>query len=50
MDALPLERQARDAEAKLARGEPLSRTEQLALLARLLAVQDTRKDRKYGQA
>ena len=50
MDIPGLERQARDAEAKLAKGEPLSREERMSLLARLLTFQDTRKDRKYGQA
>ncbi|HKP96616.1 MAG TPA: hypothetical protein VJ385_12730 [Fibrobacteria bacterium] len=40
---------ARDAEAKLAQGIALTRREQLALLARLLTGQETRKERKYGQ-
>lgn len=50
MDPFETEIRAREAEARLARGEPLSRAEQLAMLARLLAAQDTRKERKYGQA
>ncbi|MDB5104746.1 MAG: hypothetical protein JWP91_2435 [Fibrobacteres bacterium] len=40
---------AQAAEAKLAGGLELSRGEQLALLARLLTAQETRKERKYGQ-
>lgn len=44
------ETRAREAEARLAKGEALSRSQRLALLARLLAVQDTRQERKYGQA
>jgi hypothetical protein len=42
-------RLARDAEAKLERAIALTREERLALLARLLAVQETRKERKYGK-
>jgi hypothetical protein len=42
-------RLAREAEAKLAEGKPLSREEQLALLARLLARQETRRERRYGE-
>jgi hypothetical protein len=41
---------AQAAEAKLASGLELSRREQLALLAFLLASQPTRKERKYGLA
>ena len=41
-------RLARAAEEKLAKSLPLSREEQLALLARLLAVQETRKEKGYG--
>jgi hypothetical protein len=41
-------RLAREAEEKLAKASPLSRDEQMALLARLLALQETRKDRKYS--
>ena len=40
-------RLAQTAEEKLAKALPLSREEQLALLARLLARQETRKDRSY---
>lgn len=40
---------AREAEAKLAKGLTLDRGERLALLARLLCVQETRKERKYGR-
>lgn len=36
------------AEEKLAKALPLSRDEQLALLARLLARQETRKERRYA--
>jgi hypothetical protein len=36
------------AEGKLAKALPLSRDEQLALLARLLALQETRKERRYS--
>ena len=39
---------AQSAEDKLAKALPLSREEQLALLARLLARQETRRERKYG--
>ena len=49
MEPLETARLAKEAEAKLSLGEKLSREERLALLARLLASQDTRKDRKYGQ-
>ena len=41
---------AREAEAKLAKGMPLTERERLALLARLLIAQPTRQERKYGQA
>jgi uncharacterized coiled-coil DUF342 family protein len=50
MEPVETARRAKEAEAKLAQGEKLSREERLALLACLLASQDTRKDRKYGQA
>jgi hypothetical protein len=43
-------RLARAAEEKLAKAAPLSREEQIALLARMLALQETRKDRKYSGA
>jgi hypothetical protein len=49
MEHFETEIRAREAEARLAKGEPLSRAERLALLARLLASQDTRKERKYGR-
>jgi hypothetical protein len=49
MEPFETEIRAREADALLAKGEPLSRAQRLALLARLLAVQDTRKERKYGQ-
>lgn len=41
-------RLAQAAEEKLAKALPLAREEQLALLARLLALQETRKERRYG--
>jgi hypothetical protein len=50
MEPFETDIRAREAESRLASGEPLSRSQRLALLARLLAVQDTRKERKYGQA
>ncbi|MDB5050670.1 MAG: hypothetical protein JWO30_3741 [Fibrobacteres bacterium] len=50
MEPTETARLARDAEVKLAQGIEISRREQLALLARLLAAQETRKERKYGQA
>ena len=50
MGAFETEIRAREAEARLAKGETLSRVQRMALLARLLAVQDTRQERKYGQA
>jgi hypothetical protein len=50
MEPFETEIRAREAEARLAKGEALSRAQRLALLARLLAVQDTRQERKYGQA
>jgi hypothetical protein len=40
---------AREAESKLAKGGELSREERLALLAKLIAGQETRKERRYGQ-
>lgn len=43
-------RLARAAEENLAKALPLSREEQLALLARLLAMQETRKEKGYGGA
>jgi hypothetical protein len=49
MEPAETARSAREAEAKLARSIALTREERLALLARLLAVQDTRKERKYGK-
>ncbi|MEO6095292.1 MAG: hypothetical protein ABIW76_06340 [Fibrobacteria bacterium] len=49
MEPIETARLAKQAEAKLAQGEQLSRQELLALLARMLAFQDTRKDKKYGQ-
>lgn len=48
MESFETEIRAREAEARLANGEPLTRAQRMALLARLLAVQDTRKERKYG--
>lgn len=50
METTRTARLARAAEEKLAKAEPLSREERLALLARLLALQETRKDRKYSGA
>ena len=50
MEPFETDIRAREAESRLACGEPLSRAQRLALLARLLAVQDTRKERKYGRA
>ncbi|GEM_PF-4890311 len=44
-----VEIQARQAEVKLAKGEPLSRAERIALLALMLTGQETRKERKYGE-
>lgn len=41
-------RLARAAEEKLAKAADLTREERLALLARLLALQETRQERKYG--
>lgn len=41
-------RLAQAAEEKLAKALPLSRDEWLALLARLLAKQETRKERRYA--
>ena len=49
MEPLDIARLAREAEAKLAQGAALSRQERLALLARLLVVQETRQERRYGQ-
>lgn len=43
-------RLAKAAEEKLARAEAPARGEILALLARLLALQETRRERKYGSA
>jgi hypothetical protein len=48
-DSAGLERRIREADARLSRGEPLSREEQLVLLAGLLVGQATRKERRYGQ-
>jgi hypothetical protein len=48
MEASRTARLAQAAEEKLSRALPLSREEQIALLARLLALQETRKDRKYS--
>ena len=50
MEPTETARLAREAEAKLAQGIAISRREQLALLARLLAAQETRQERRYGQA
>ncbi len=50
MEPAEAARLAREAEEKLAKAEALSRPEQLALLARLLALQETRQERKYGPA
>lgn len=50
MEPFETDMRAREAEARLARGEALSRAQRVALLARLLALQDTRQERKYGQA
>lgn len=41
-------RLAQAAEEKLVKTLPLSREEQFALLARLLAKQETRKERRYA--
>jgi hypothetical protein len=41
-------RLAQAAEEKLAKAQPLTREERLALLARLLAWQETRQERRYG--
>lgn len=41
-------RLAQTAEEKLAKALPLSREERLALLASLLAKQETRKERRYA--
>ena len=49
MEPLETARLAREAEAKLAKGAALSPQERLALLARLLASQETRQERRYGQ-
>jgi hypothetical protein len=48
METSRIARLAREAEEKLAKASPLSRDEQMALLARLLALQETRKERKYS--
>ena len=50
MEPIEAARLAREAEEKLAKAAGLSRREQLALLARLLAMQETRQERKYGPA
>jgi hypothetical protein len=48
MEPARTEALARQAEEKLAKALPLSREERLALLARLLARQETRKERGYS--
>lgn len=50
MDTQEFDRLYRQAETKLARGEALTRREQLVLLAALLMDQATRKEKGYGQA
>lgn len=50
MEPVQTARLARAAEEKLALARDLTREERLALLARLLAVQETRQERKYGSA
>ena len=50
MEPAETARLARAAEEKLAQARDLTRQERLALLARLLAVQETRQERKYGPA
>ncbi|MDQ3002878.1 MAG: hypothetical protein M3Y08_16655 [Fibrobacterota bacterium] len=49
MEPAETARLAREAESKLAKGAELSRNERLALLAKLIAGQETRKERRYGQ-
>jgi hypothetical protein len=43
-------RLVKDAEAKLAEGRPLTRGEQLLLLAGMLVGRSTRKETRYGQS
>ena len=49
MEPAWLARLAQAADEKLEQGRSLSREEQLALLARLLATQETRQERRYGR-
>ena len=49
MDAPEFLSLVKDAEAKLALGRPLSREEQIILLAGLLLGQTTRKEVRYGR-
>jgi hypothetical protein len=49
MEPAETARLAREAEAKLAKGNVLTREERLALLAGWLAGQETRKERRYGR-
>lgn len=49
MDAQEFLRLVKDAEAKLAMSRPLSREEQIILLAGLLLGQATRKEVRYGR-
>jgi hypothetical protein len=48
MEPFRTARLAQAAEEKLAKALPLSRDEQLALLARLLSMQETRQERRYA--
>ena len=50
MTSAELDRLVKDAEARLAAGQPLSRREQVILLAGLLLRRSTRKETRYGQA
>ena len=50
MEPVDLAKLAREAEAKLAKAAVLTAQEHLALLAFLMAHQDTRRERRYGQA
>ncbi len=49
MDTVEILKLAVEAEAKSARGEPLSRQERMALLAKILVTQETRREKRYGR-
>jgi hypothetical protein len=50
MEPMDMAELARLAEAKLAQGQAITDEERLALLARMLIFQETRQERRYGQA